>query len=118
MMLDASRNAINVAIVGLGNCASSLVQGLALYGRGQNDPVGLMHHELGGYRPGWEDWFDRQMEALEPFDTTVTFCFTPDHLGIEPHHTSPPKDPMYFADFCARMIDRYASRGLVKVAAE
>jgi beta-xylosidase len=60
------------------------------------------------YRPGWERWFDRQMEALEEFDTTVTFCFTPDHVGIEPHHTSPPKDPMYFADFCARMIERYA----------
>ncbi|HEV2080246.1 MAG TPA: beta-xylosidase [Allosphingosinicella sp.] len=60
------------------------------------------------YRPGWERWFDRQMEALEEFDTMVTFCFTPDHLGIEPHHTSPPRDPMYFADFCARMIERYA----------
>ena len=24
-----------------------------------------------------------------------------------PHHTSPPKDPMYFADSCARMIERY-----------
>jgi beta-xylosidase len=60
------------------------------------------------YRPGWEDWFDRQMEALEPFDTTVTFCFTPDHLGLEPHHTSPPKEPALFADFCARMVERYA----------
>jgi hypothetical protein len=29
------------------------------------------------YRPGWEAWFDRQMEALDEFDTTVTFCFTP-----------------------------------------
>ena len=60
------------------------------------------------YRPGWESWFDRQMEALADFDTTVTFCFTPDHLGIEPHHTSPPRDPRLFADFCARMIERYA----------
>ena len=60
------------------------------------------------YRPGWEDWFDRQMDALAEFDTTVTFCFTPEHLGVAPHHTSPPADPMYFADFCARMIERYA----------
>jgi len=50
------------------------------------------------------------MEALEDFDTTVTFCFTPEHEGIAPHHTSPPKDPMHFADFCARMIERYAPR--------
>jgi beta-xylosidase len=58
------------------------------------------------------------MDALEPFDTTVTFCFTPDHLGIQPHHTSPPKDPAMFADFCARMIERYAPRSSMKVAAE
>jgi beta-xylosidase len=53
-------------------------------------------------------WFDRQMEALADFDTTVTFCFTPEHLGIAPHHTSPPRDPNQFADFCASMIERYA----------
>ena len=70
------------------------------------------------YRPGWEAWFDRQMEALDEFDTTVTFCFTPDHLGIEPHHTSPPKDPMYFADFCARMVERYAPARPLQEAAE
>jgi len=58
------------------------------------------------------------MDALEPFNTTVTFCFTPDHLGIEPHHTSPPRDPALFADFCGRMIERYAPRSSMKVAAE
>jgi beta-xylosidase len=62
------------------------------------------------YRDGWEDWFDRQMEALEDFEVLVTFCFTPDHVGIEPHHTSPPRDPAMFANFCGRMIERYAPR--------
>jgi beta-xylosidase len=60
------------------------------------------------YRPGWIDWFDRQMDALADFETTVTFCFTPDHEGIAPHHSSPPREPAMFADFCARMVDRYA----------
>lgn len=60
------------------------------------------------FRPNARDWFDRQMEALADFDVTVTFCFTPEHLGIEPHHTSPPRDPQGFADFCAEMIERYA----------
>ncbi len=60
------------------------------------------------YRPGWEDWFDRQMEALQDFDLTVTLCFTPDSEGIEPHHTSPPKYPESFAEFCGRIIERYA----------
>ena len=43
---------INLAIVGVGNCASSLVQGLSHYRHGSNDRVGLMHWELGGYKPG------------------------------------------------------------------
>jgi beta-xylosidase len=60
------------------------------------------------YRPNALDWFDRQMEALADFDTTVTFCFTPEHLGVAPHHTSAARDPQMFADFCAEMIDRYA----------
>lgn len=60
------------------------------------------------FRPGALDWFDRQMEALADFDLTLTFCFTPEHLGIAPHHTSPAREPQAFADFCARMIDRYA----------
>jgi beta-xylosidase len=60
------------------------------------------------YRPNALDWFDRQMEALADFEVTATFCFTPEHKGIAPHHTSAPIDPREFADFCAEMIDRYA----------
>lgn len=60
------------------------------------------------FRPNAEAWFDRQMKALDPFDVTLTFCFTPEHLGIEPHHTSPPKQIEAFAEFCARMTRRYA----------
>jgi beta-xylosidase len=59
------------------------------------------------FRPNAEAWFDHQMKALEPFDTTVTYCFTPEHCGIEPHHTSPPKNVDEFAEFCARMTRRY-----------
>jgi beta-xylosidase len=60
------------------------------------------------FRPNALAWFDRQMNALRDFDVTVTFCFTPEHLGIEPHHTSAPRDPELFAEFCAKMIARYA----------
>ncbi|MBF0305334.1 MAG: inositol-3-phosphate synthase [Alphaproteobacteria bacterium] len=43
---------IRVGIVGVGNCASSLVQGVSHYRRARgNEPVpGLMHPEVGGYR--------------------------------------------------------------------
>ena len=48
----ATERGINVAIVGVGNCASSLVQGLAHYRNGgANEQIGLMHWDLGGYRP-------------------------------------------------------------------
>ena len=60
------------------------------------------------FRPNAMDWFDRQMDALADFEVTVTFCFTPEHLGLAPHHTSPPAEPQAFADFCAWMIERYA----------
>ncbi len=60
-------------------------------------------------RPNADAWFDRQMTALEDFDVTLTYCFTPEASGIAPHHTSPPKCPEEFADFCGRMTRRYAA---------
>jgi beta-xylosidase len=59
-------------------------------------------------RPGALEWFDRQMRALEDFDVTVTFCFTPNSRGIRPDHTSPPLVIEEYADFCAAMVRRYA----------
>jgi beta-xylosidase len=61
------------------------------------------------FRPNAKAWFDRQMKALEPFEVTLTYCFTPDSHGIVPNHTSPPRDIREFADFCAKMTRRYAS---------
>ena len=59
------------------------------------------------FRPNAEAWFDRQMRALEDFNVTVTFCFTPEHRGTWPHYTAPPQEPQEFADFCGTMIRRY-----------
>ncbi len=61
------------------------------------------------YRPHAEAWFDRQMRALAPFDTTLTLCFTPEHLGLEAHHTSPPNHNADFAEFASWAVRRYAS---------
>lgn len=58
-------------------------------------------------RPNSLAWFDRQMKALEEFDVTVPFCYTPEHRGMAPHYTSPPADVGEFVDFCARMVRRY-----------
>jgi beta-xylosidase len=59
-------------------------------------------------RPNAELWFDRQMSALDEFEVTLTFCFTPETHGLRPDHTSPPRRVEEFADFCARMTRRYA----------
>jgi beta-xylosidase len=66
-------------------------------------------------RPGADAWFDRQMAALDDFDLTVTFCFTPAQRGIEPLATSAPKVPEEFAAFCARMVRRYAGANAAPV---
>jgi beta-xylosidase len=75
--------------------------------------LGVTHLRTGlswadSLRPGAEAWFDRQMRALEPFQVTLTYCYTPESHGIRPNHTSPPRDLSAFADFCARMTRRYA----------
>jgi beta-xylosidase len=70
------------------------------------------------FRPDADAWFDRQMAALEDFEVTVTFCFTPEHRGIQPHHTSAPQVPEEFAAFCARMVRRYVGASATPVAQE
>ena len=75
--------------------------------------LGVRHLRTGlswadSFRPNALDWFDRQMEALAEFEVTVTFCFTPEHRGIAPHHTSAPLVAEEFAEFCTAMLRRYA----------
>ena len=70
------------------------------------------------FRPGADAWFDQQMLALDDFDVTVTFCFTPEHRGIEPHHTSAPIVPEEFAEFCGRMVRRYVGSSATPIAQE
>jgi len=61
------------------------------------------------FRPNAEGWFDRQMQAVDEFSTTLTLCFTPEHLGVVPHYTSPPKNCEDFAEFTRNMVTRYAA---------
>jgi beta-xylosidase len=75
--------------------------------------LGVKHLRTGlswsdSLRPNAERWFDRQMKALDEFEVTLTFCFTPDSHGLRPDHTSPPRDVEAYAEFCGRMIRRYA----------
>ncbi|HEY3521503.1 MAG TPA: hypothetical protein VGK80_10775 [Rhodanobacteraceae bacterium] len=85
--------------------------------------LGVRHLRTGlswadSFRLDATGWFDRQMHALRGFDVTLTFCFTPEHLGIAPHHTSAPREPQLYADFCARMVERYAPASVASAAVE
>jgi myo-inositol-1-phosphate synthase len=53
---------IKLAIAGVGNCASSLVQGISYYrGRPADELVGLMHPDVGGFGPS-------DIEVVAAFD--------------------------------------------------
>jgi myo-inositol-1-phosphate synthase len=53
---------IRFAVVGVGNCASSLLQGIQYYSdKRPEDAIGLMHWEIGGYRP-------HDLEVVAAFD--------------------------------------------------
>jgi myo-inositol-1-phosphate synthase len=58
-----SSNPVRVGLVGVGNCASSFVQGICHYAGTTNNetPPGLMHSEIGGYHVG-------DMEIASAFD--------------------------------------------------
>jgi len=53
---------IKIAIVGVGNCTSSLIQGIHYYkNKTAEDSIGLMHFEIGGYKPS-------DIEVVAAFD--------------------------------------------------
>lgn len=59
---------IRIAIAGIGNCASSLIQGINFYReldqKGKDMTLGLMHYDLGGYLPS-------DIEVVAAFDVDV-----------------------------------------------
>src|SRR5205814_2236491 len=79
---------IRIAIVGVGNCASSLVQGINFYRSSSvnGTAVGLMHKQIASYRPGDIEVvaafdIDRRKVELDvskaifaPPDCTKVFC--------------------------------------------
>jgi myo-inositol-1-phosphate synthase len=53
---------IKIAIVGIGNCVSSLIQGIHYYReKNREDAIGLMHYDMNGYKPG-------DIEVVAAFD--------------------------------------------------
>jgi myo-inositol-1-phosphate synthase len=89
---------INVAIIGVGNCASSLVQGVHYYRTAEESQSipGLMHVNLGGYHVGDINFVaafdidankvrkDLSEAIFTPPNNTYQFCDVP-RLGVPVH---------------------------------
>lgn len=56
---------IRIAIAGLGNCASALIQGAHYYSKNPHDTVGLTAYNIGGYEPG-------DIQVVAAFDVADT----------------------------------------------
>jgi myo-inositol-1-phosphate synthase len=77
---------IRVALVGVGNCASALVQGIEYYRtRLDTDYVGLMHASIGGYRPS---------------DIEIVTAFDVDHRKVG----MPLEEAVFAAPNCAQVF--------------
>ncbi len=87
---------IKVAIVGVGNCASSLVQGVYYYrDKEEESAIGLMHWNLGGYLPGDIEvvaafdidarkvGYDVSDAIFAPPNCTTVFCDEVPHTGVK-----------------------------------
>ena len=74
---------IKVALVGVGNCASSLVQGIYHYRtQCREEATGLMHWDIGGYLPG-----DLEMVAAFDVDQRKVGRDLCDAIGADPNCT-------------------------------
>jgi len=56
---------ILIAIAGIGNCASALIQGAHYYSKNPQDTIGLTAYNIGGYEPG-------DIEVVSAFDVADT----------------------------------------------
>ena len=100
------RPTINIGIIGVGNCASSLVQGLSHYRAESKDHHGLMHWDLGGYRP-----CDIQVAAAWDIDRRKVGRDVADAIFVKPNCTqnfSPDVKSSGAVVEMGRILDGYA----------
>src|ERR1700690_4017980 len=91
---------IRIAIAGVGNCASSLLQGIEYYKSIKtkiSGPVsGLMHYDLGGYLPG-------NIKVVAAFDIDSRKVGRPVYEAI------------FSKPNCTKVFHKISSRNAVKV---
>jgi myo-inositol-1-phosphate synthase len=84
-MMKTSSKKIRVALIGVGNCASSLVQGVEFYRQANPDDFvpGLMHVSLGGYHAG-----DIEFTAAFDINATKVGCDLSEAIFAQPNNTA------------------------------
>jgi myo-inositol-1-phosphate synthase len=103
---------IKIAVVGIGNCASSLIQGVEYYrDKEDEEQIGLMHYDLGGYKPQDIDVVaafdidkrkvgkDLAEAIFAPPNCTTVFCRDVPSNGVKVHMGR------IMDGFCAHMKD-------------
>jgi myo-inositol-1-phosphate synthase len=98
---------IKIALAGVGNCASSLLQGFEYYkGKTSKDAIGLMHWDLGGYKP-----FDIQVVSAFDIDKRKVGRDVNEAIFARPNCTTVFCNTMPAADVKVRMghvLDGYS----------
>jgi myo-inositol-1-phosphate synthase len=131
---------IRTAVVGVGNCASSLIQGIEYY-RDKDEAIGLMHFDLGGYKPSdicFVTAFDVDKRKIEvdlseaifakpncvkkvsdvpDMDVKVELGFLSD--GVAEHMENYPEDQTFLvAEEAKREIEEEAKERIVEILKE
>ncbi len=75
-------NKIKIAVVGIGNCASSLIQGIYYYKPKSENAIGLMHWDIGGYKP-----CDLEVVAAFDIDKRKVGCDVSEAIFTKPNCT-------------------------------
>ncbi len=91
--MSAKKSSVKVAIAGVGNCCSSLYQGMAYYKNSKGDEIpGIMFADIGGYRPA-------DIEIVAAFD-------------VDPRKVGKPLGKAIFAQpNCARVFEAKVPAG-------
>ncbi len=90
--------AIKIGIIGVGNCASALLQGITYYrGKNSNDAIGILNWSINGYTPG-------DIEVVSAFDIDQR------KVGKDVH------DAIFERPNCTKKFVDHMSRAGVKVS--
>jgi myo-inositol-1-phosphate synthase len=122
--MQQNENKIRVAILGVGNCASSLVQGVSYYSQFKDQKSGLMADNIGGYTAASIDFvcgFDIDERKIE--QQLKKAVFAKPNCAIILHNEIPFEAPVYASpvlDGVSPLMNAYPteSRFVVREALE